>query len=1148
MHKTIVPPPRFSRSNPLIRTVLATVVSALFSPVSAAVPIRSATSHLEEKKFGRRFSDLSKIAVAVSSIAISLSVNAQIIEKPEPNKQYDDFLYWDKEVQINEYPTAEKHYYFNKGAQIGGSAGGTGNAVLVGMGESDLNVTFHVGKAEDKDYDLTLIGSSSGVKVSTGAQFHIDGSQADIKFGPEKWDEYGDEASIYVDENAVFTVNAANMWTTGGAETNLKLFDNARTDIVLSGNFLSDAGGTGIAAQNFYADSNTNLTISAKNITLSTTDLPSAERRAGLYLLAYDGGGSSTLNVSLKAEKDLTISGFSRGIQTFGSTYISLTGQNITISALANENGYGLYLKGQNAEKSTNLKMQSNGNVVVSGTERAIYATDRVDIENISGNLVEVQGGEYGVCLTKNSSITTNANTLIMDADDGRSVYLGSGSSGEFRATKATYNNDVYVTDSSYEALSYLNTVNGQVKVVEGGTATFASVNEDSDGNAFIRHTGSDAVIAYSDTEENSLITFKQTAYINSQGDEDYHPEKQDKKTDAAIRANRNSQITLDSAAGVYGDVIAGRGNEDATNKGGIISITSTDDAVFKGDYLAGNGGSISLTLKGNSHFEGRVDDYNDAGKTGLDGQDMVFRPAEFDVDVSEAGTVNLTIADSTWTARHRNFVTELKFAGSDASKNYIDLSTDGNSSLIIQKLSGSGTIKMKLSQAEGSDGAHLSDMLYVGKLGQDAHINIELDTSDIESYEELTGLRFATTGGDFFSESSGASAISARIENVGFFNRNLNIYTEAYSNASAEDQAENEAYNGEDDGSTALGEAGGKPGQDYVHDMFGDDVSTNWYIGDEKSGTDGGVISEAGQTILATARATYWNAVILDRFNQRYGDRVYDQNHNGVWARVKYEHIGTDAGVGDFSSDNTTYQFGYDYTKLTENGKMIWGGAIDYMDGRTDYKSINGDGGTDRIGALLYATYLADNGAYTDLVLRAGRLSADYQMSTPSGTKLDADYDHWMYGISFEAGHQLENGTGWFLEPQLQAQYTRITDGDYRNQQTRVEQDAIDSLITRAGFRVGKLLSDNKATLGYFKADVMREWMGEQDIRVYDVTTATEGADVSLSNHGTWFDVGGGFQAAVTQNLYAYGDVEYRFGNDFDNTWIVNIGAKYRF
>ena len=136
------------------------------------------------------------------------------------------------------------------------------------MGESDLNVTFHVGEAKDKDYDLTLIGSSSGVEVSTGAQFHIDGAQADIKFGPEKWDEYGDEASIYVDENAVFTVNADNMWTTGGAETNLKLFDNAKTDIVLTGDFVSDAGGTGIAAQNFYFDSNTNLTISAKNITI----------------------------------------------------------------------------------------------------------------------------------------------------------------------------------------------------------------------------------------------------------------------------------------------------------------------------------------------------------------------------------------------------------------------------------------------------------------------------------------------------------------------------------------------------------------------------------------------------------------------------------------------------------------------------------------------------------------------------------------------------------------------------------------------------------------------------------------------------------------------------------------------------------------
>ena len=865
------------------------------------------------------------------------------------------------------------------------------------------------------------------------------------------------------------------------------------------------------------------------------------------------GGGTLTANQGSEAVLRLS-----------GNDYSELTFANGSLNLFTDDSDYaknikaGIYLVSETRGGDSRAMIKATENIqnISLFNKSATFAKQAVGIKNKHGNLYLTaqdtlaivgvdENGEQDYAMRWNTGLLNLAQSetilqakyLIIDATTAIAAQ-DEGSVVRIAGEKVQLNGNIYAYGGSDIEFEKLEGKNQLVSVIS---------------------SAEDAVLVnpYASGAPNSTakVAFNTNTVINAQKDQSIeYADTSGIRTVSAIRALRLADVQLNDAGStyqIYGDIIAGRGvekdNAYGNEKGGTVTIGGAG-SIIRGDVLAGNTGTIALNLSGGASFEGRVDDYNDAGKTGTGGQDMVFRPAEFDVDVSEAGTVNLTIADSTWTARHRNFVTKLNFAGSDAAKNFIDLSTDGNSSLTIQKLSGSGTIKMKLSQAEGSDGAHLSDMLYVGKLEQDAHINIELDTSDIESYEELTGLRFATTGGDFFSESEGASAISARIENVGFFNRNLNIYTEAYSNDTDADRAKNEAYNGEGDGSTAPGEAGGKPGQDYVHNMFGDGVSTNWYIGDEKSGTDGGVISEAGQTILATARATYWNAVILDRFNQRYGDRVYDQNHNGVWARVKYEHIGTDAGVGDFSSDNTTYQFGYDYTKPTENGKMIWGGAIDYMNGRTDYKSINGDGGTDRIGALLYATYLADNGAYTDLVLRAGRLSADYQMSTPSGTRLDADYDHWMYGISFEAGHQLENGTGWFLEPQLQAQYTRITDGDYRNQQTRVEQDAIDSLITRAGFRVGKLLSDNKATLGYFKADVMREWMGEQDIRVYDVTTATEGADVSLNNHGTWFDVGGGFQAAVTQDLYAYGDVEYRFGNDFDNTWIVNIGAKYRF
>ena len=231
-------------------------------------------------------------------------VYAEINEKPAPDTQYDDYVNYDYELQIYNYPTSEKNYYFNKGAEIGGESGGTGNAVLIG--DDSLDVTFHVGKAEGKDYDLSLVGKDTAVEISTNAAFHIKGENTNILLGAKEWDSYNDEATIYLWDGANFTVDAANMQATGGAETNLKLFDNATAAINLSGDFVSDAGGTGIANQNIHADSYTHLTINANNISLSTTDLESADRKAGMYLLAYGDGGSSTFRLS-SVSGDITL-------------------------------------------------------------------------------------------------------------------------------------------------------------------------------------------------------------------------------------------------------------------------------------------------------------------------------------------------------------------------------------------------------------------------------------------------------------------------------------------------------------------------------------------------------------------------------------------------------------------------------------------------------------------------------------------------------------------------------------------------------------------------------------------------------------------------------------------------------------------------
>lgn len=1073
------------------------------------------------------------LAMLVMLSLLQGSVYAEINEKPKEDKPYNDYLIWEHEVQINTSPSVEKHYYFNKGAQIGGENGGTGNAVLVGQGDAP-NVTFHVGKAEGKDYDLLLIGEDAGVEVNNGAQFHITGDGANIKFGSQEWDSYGDEATIYVDEDAVFTIDAANVWTTGGAETNLKLFDGAQATINLSGDFIADAGGTGIANQNFNGDSETALTINANNISLSTTDLPSAERKAGLYLLAYEDGGSSTMQVILNAKENLEISGFNRGVQTFGSADVELTGNNVTISAINNETGRGLNLQGQDAEKSTNINISAQNEVNILGSQRAIYATDRVNIENISGNEVNINGGEYGIYASKNSSINTSTDNLTISADSGWSVCLFSGSTANLKANTAKYYEDVYVSGSTFNAFANSNTVNGQVRVLDGGTATFASANEDAAGTATINHTTSDAVTATSDDEKVSEILFKQAAIINSQGDEEYHADKQGVRTNSAIRANRNSVITLDNAAGIYGDIIAGRGISDSNAQGGQITINSVDYADFKGDVLAGNSGKIDITLN-NANYEGRVDDYADATL-----KNTVFRPEEFDVAVTKGGTVNMKLNNSNWDARGQSFVTELTFENG-GSVNLVDdneaygSGAQGNS-VTIRNLKGNGTFNMTLNSADHS----LGDMLYIGKNEGNQTINIVGGiTGGLENISKDNPLRFATVGIDGSNLPDVQSgSVSAYTRDAGFADIEYYVDKEDFK----KEDAENEKYNG-----NGNGEGVDKPGNDFVeNELVGErDTAVNWIItGAKELGTGGSQVSDTGKTIINMSKVNYNNAIYMDRLNKRLGEARYinPEEEQGMWVRIRHDRIGKKDA---FRSQNTMYEMGYDVKQDCDNGERRVGFAIDYMDGKAEYTGIAGDGDVKRYGLWLYDTWLGDKGHYADYVAKWGHLENDFDiMARSTGEKITGDYSNNVFSVSAEYGKKNDMGNNWYFEPQAQLQLARVTGADYvTTQGTKVSLDGINSLIGRAGFRLGRDVDESSTV--YIKADLLHEFLGEQNMHVEDNTF---NGGQTFENKGTWYDIGFGFATAMGKNSYAFMDFEKSFGNDNDETYQINAGVQWTF
>lgn len=437
------------------------------------------------------------------------------------------------------------------------------------------------------------------------------------------------------------------------------------------------------------------------------------------------------------------------------------------------------------------------------------------------------------------------------------------------------------------------------------------------------------------------------------------------------------------------------------------------------------------------------------------------------------------------------------------------------------------------------------SDMLYIknGTGEYDVVLNTMID--GIETISEDNVLRFATVQG-------GASFNSVTMKNTGLYNLGFEIDHSAYSTEAVE---ENTGYNG-----TTVNKD--KPGNENVEGFFdldnGNDTNTqrimlldetastadssqdvqNWYI----TKVLGQELSDGGKTVVNMSRVNYSNAVYMDRLNKRLGEARYidDEEDQGMWVRIRHDRVGKDDA---FRLQNTMYELGYDKKRDCDNGERRTGVAIDYMDGSSDYTSVNGSGDISRKGIWLYDTWLGDKGHYSDFVAKWGHLSNDFTLYR-GGDKITGDYSNDVYSISAEYGRKKDIGNNWYFEPQAQLQYARVTGANYTTSQgTEVDLDAIDSLIARAGFRLGKDLGE-RSTI-YFKADVLHEFLGDQDIYAAD---GTGSMNVTYGNKGTWCDVGFGFAAAISNSSYAYLDVETSLGNDYEDTYQINAGLQWSF
>lgn len=776
-----------------------------------------------------------------------------------------------------------------------------------------------------------------------------------------------------------------------------------------------------------------------------------------------------------------------------------------------------------------NLNVTSQGTINVLGGKAGIMATavkDKFDNEvlntlsntdfgskvNLTANGdIAVQGGDYGVIAFENSNvdITSKNGNILIGATNTNTEKLSN--------TAAVYAENGAKTQSTViQSTVNINAGNGVVSILSGNKGLWASgkggtINVDGAVNINANYFNGEQLTRSSGDNVHLAVV----AGLKSKDETE--------NGTGLVDINLKGDVT----SSIYGDIVGARGG-----KVDIRRESGNGALVVNGDVLAGNGGTVSLDMGKNGVLTGRIDDYMDASAE----HGKSFFAPQFSYVIEKNGTVKLKLDEgSRWNVNGQSWVTEI-----DAADNsIIDLTgaqTDRNTSahaLTVGTLKGNANFRMNL---DGFDKAN-SDMLYIKN--SNGEYNVILD--DAVTSEEIgeTGLRFATI------DNGNVNFKNVVVYNAGAFDVKYKVGKDAY-----EGHLENDDYNG-----TEFGEV--KPGTEAVDDFFKEEESTISKLADSEStltnykivDVHSRELNNTGKTIVGMSRANYSNAIYMDRLNKRLGEARYinGEEDQGMWVRIRHDRIGKDNA---FRSQNTMYELGYDEKQECDNGERRVGFAVDYMHGDTSYSNISGKGEIDRYGLWLYDTWMGDKGHYADYVAKWGHLKNDFGIYAAGvKDKITGDYSNNVFSISAEYGRKKDIGNDWYIEPQAQLQLARVTGADYvTNQNTKVSVDGINSLIGRAGFRIGKDFGEEKQSTVYLKADVMHEFLGDQDISLKDKTSDGNWSTISYENEGTWYDIGLGFATMMSKNSYAFVDLEKSFGNDNDETYQINVGMQWSF
>ena len=287
------------------------------------------------------------------------------------------------------------------------------------------------------------------------------------------------------------------------------------------------------------------------------------------------------------------------------------------------------------------------------------------------------------------------------------------------------------------------------------------------------------------------------------------------------------------------------------------------------------------------------------------------------------------------------------------------------------------------------------------------------------------------------------------------------------------------------------------------------------------------------------------------NNLTKRMGELRNSTGQAGEWVRI-YKGDTTIANLNNrtTSQQYTAIQGGYD-TKhsFQENGVWYTGFTLGYFDADLSFARGGGNSSSFTVGA--YGSWLGNKGHFLDLILKQGRLKTSYYsyQNDINNTKLNGDYDDWGTSMSVEYGYRKQLAKSWYLEPQLEINYGRISSADYTTSNgNTVHNQGLNSNVGRLGLAIGKNQGQNTF---YAKASIARDFSAKPKITMSSSSQSPITVEQNLND--TWLEFALGLTTNLSSNTKngntsGYLEISKTDHAKIKTDWLVNAGVRRSF